>query len=1264
MANKSKILKFSKKQEHRINSVNIIDNTLFFTDNNSEPKRIELDRFRNADHSSGTTNVYGRPFQERDITVIRNTPMKSLDVGLSKEVVPIEADIPKIITGAAYPYKTTANLNASLTSEGADIKTVGFYYVQQDTLPSKADILKGKYQSANFVSGSFVTSISGLTKLKRYWYIAVGYNGINELEVAINNDGSPMIKSFETKGDTFTDPTVDTIKPLKLNEGISKFKLQGKISGNGGSNIVETGFYILTIEDTESQTKPSSIYTNPKAKLSYASRDEEDPVSAEGFAQYAHSPFVNGFKNFWIQFYATNAAGRTGYGDVEGPRAEDLVARPLPGIEIVDGVFLENGDASNIDIILEVDVQVTYKPGQIREVGVYFSKIADDKTTILNYYNGQPAGDRQVWKVEADSLSSLDVAAPFKVSDEGNTEFTIQPGDKVYALAYIECFIDGAIVKGYSDYDISVSDNGFQANPFSHIKKPDTSPPSVITEKFFQSEESSTQCIACELNVIGNGIGSKPIPGVIAAEGNEVTSCGFIIAEFNPTEKILMDGYSDAQKRYYILDLLAQDEATEFVFTDSSNNVITSSGEHEDNFFPNNVVSLVGNNYYYGFAWATNNISPTPGYGEVLSFQYKAPDDDTEPSVGLRFYQNPDGQAMYIGQTAPDDEILVSFVGVIDRWVKGQDQIHDYGVVWQATTKDNFDFDASVTAGRKASFVSIGTESDEHHYSYYSPYGSSQKNKINTALTTHLPNTIPNNKTNFFGILLETDVFTDVSYTNNQSQTYSAQLYIQYTNGGEYVKGTLVGPGNVTETQDIREFTIREDTTYNYAVPELKLEQDSVSINKAEVTASFLEISSNFSGDQVPAIEDINLYYKPTSVTSGATDAAKIANVVSSGYKIDYFDENGKNFSYNQGQWRKGDYFKVYFGDDFQQYHPVLGPSASYPELDANTEYYMVATAKTGTTSTSDISSLGAGVGYSNLLTLKTKEEPKSDVYWKSYSVNVFDGQRDGIVLFRGSLSENVVKTSLSLYIIPKSDIGANPTSSQIVVHNDTITIDAFTSDDVNKEAVGKHNKTSQDVVRYYRNLEDGTSYWYVWGARVNGYGEILSPPDDFKTNYNLNMSSNGSIRTPLIDKYIFNKGGGRLIPTQQEIASEYAATSPNYGFMIPFSTAAPGRPVGMEIIGAYPENAKNSLFLSQDSRNGKRYIRAAVNSTQGLITGTRRWKVLLYFSDGPHPLNQQLLDSYATYEYIYFEQSSTNTSSGSSGANNNPDGDYTIQVT
>lgn len=61
---------------NRITGVNVIDGHLLFTDNRNEPRKINISRFRDdGDHASGTTEIYGREFYDKDISVIKKHPL-------------------------------------------------------------------------------------------------------------------------------------------------------------------------------------------------------------------------------------------------------------------------------------------------------------------------------------------------------------------------------------------------------------------------------------------------------------------------------------------------------------------------------------------------------------------------------------------------------------------------------------------------------------------------------------------------------------------------------------------------------------------------------------------------------------------------------------------------------------------------------------------------------------------------------------------------------------------------------------------------------------------------------------------------------------------------------------------------------------------------------------------------------------------------------------------------------------------------------------
>ena len=79
----SDVLEFSK--DKLITGINILDGLLFFTDNNSEPKKINIDRFKSA--SAGDfdthTQIYGGNVAKEHITVIKKYPKSAPNLQIS-----------------------------------------------------------------------------------------------------------------------------------------------------------------------------------------------------------------------------------------------------------------------------------------------------------------------------------------------------------------------------------------------------------------------------------------------------------------------------------------------------------------------------------------------------------------------------------------------------------------------------------------------------------------------------------------------------------------------------------------------------------------------------------------------------------------------------------------------------------------------------------------------------------------------------------------------------------------------------------------------------------------------------------------------------------------------------------------------------------------------------------------------------------------------------------------------------------------------------
>ena len=79
------ILNFS--DQYLITGVNIIDGLLFFTDNQTEPKKVNIEKFKaGSSNFSSHTQVYGRNFVEGDITVIKQKPSNAPQIALANKI--------------------------------------------------------------------------------------------------------------------------------------------------------------------------------------------------------------------------------------------------------------------------------------------------------------------------------------------------------------------------------------------------------------------------------------------------------------------------------------------------------------------------------------------------------------------------------------------------------------------------------------------------------------------------------------------------------------------------------------------------------------------------------------------------------------------------------------------------------------------------------------------------------------------------------------------------------------------------------------------------------------------------------------------------------------------------------------------------------------------------------------------------------------------------------------------------------------------------
>lgn len=151
----SKILNFSK--DRLITGINIVDGMLFFTDNHTEPKKINIEKFKGnnpevvVDHSTGTTSIYGRTFAEADITVIKGHPKHALNTNLTNDPIDEGGDIidldPSPVASVFFietHFPTTQSFNninvrGKLIPGNKHIELQGFYYTFSDSFGDRDD---------------------------------------------------------------------------------------------------------------------------------------------------------------------------------------------------------------------------------------------------------------------------------------------------------------------------------------------------------------------------------------------------------------------------------------------------------------------------------------------------------------------------------------------------------------------------------------------------------------------------------------------------------------------------------------------------------------------------------------------------------------------------------------------------------------------------------------------------------------------------------------------------------------------------------------------------------------------------------------------------------------------------------------------------------------------------------------------------------------------------------------------------------------------
>jgi hypothetical protein len=175
LVDKQNILKFSRLNQYRITAVNIIDGLLFFTDNNSEPKVINIDKFKagSTDFNTHTQlndlggNAYN--FTEEDITVIKKGPSVQPTITMANT---------KRVTSSGATGITTSTATYDFSDGSGNLRSVGYLI--------------------DFTFNNFPTYIPGDILIFRAGDDANGFDDEYEVRVEVQN-GYPQGSTYRCR---------------------------------------------------------------------------------------------------------------------------------------------------------------------------------------------------------------------------------------------------------------------------------------------------------------------------------------------------------------------------------------------------------------------------------------------------------------------------------------------------------------------------------------------------------------------------------------------------------------------------------------------------------------------------------------------------------------------------------------------------------------------------------------------------------------------------------------------------------------------------------------------------------------------------------------------------------------------------------------------------------------------------------------------------------------------------------------------------------
>lgn len=415
----SKILNFSP--DRLITGINIVDNMLFYVDNQNEPKKINIEKFRGdategefkeipVDHSTGTTYIYNRPFEERDITVIKDHPINSINtVKYTENFGPEEEDlsIEEVEAGDSNGIDENGNVIEDIAQGIADMQFMASftYKTQFQGVLYKGN---GTLTEAGFIWSHSESSLEGLINGvgNTSYKIETDDIGSGNNTVIINkiiqstNSSSPTYDANLTSGDIYAVSfgkkkgldsrfyskvvrakiKVDTVSCTAPSGLSSSFEIVGNnvnftanLEDDGGEQIIQAGFYMSSGAINNNDGAPTvQELVDEGAKILANANSDLDKIT--GSAEIASNKIF-----YYIPFVTTKCG--TVYGN------------SLTLVDTVDTGEVENKGEKKINVFtLQASTRVGGAYGYDGDIvsGEAFGHISE---------NNQPNGNPQITEV-------------------------------------------------------------------------------------------------------------------------------------------------------------------------------------------------------------------------------------------------------------------------------------------------------------------------------------------------------------------------------------------------------------------------------------------------------------------------------------------------------------------------------------------------------------------------------------------------------------------------------------------------------------------------------------------------------------------------------------------------------------------------------------------------------------------------------------------------------------------------------------------------